>query len=122
MTNTKRTLKNDNAVKSNRSKKPHLASVVPNTPVAPVQDLASSPLGNGPIHKEQLGRLHLAIWARQDKNGTVRFSVKLSRNYKTENGFRETSSLDQSDLLNAIALLTTAQNLLPPADLVLPQI
>ncbi len=81
-------------------------------------EVISSPLGKAPFFKERLGRVHLAIWVREDKSGTIRFSVKLTRSYKTENGFRDTSSLDQGDIAHAIALLTQAQAILPPVEVV----
>lgn len=75
---------------------------------------APATLKNAPLHKARLGRLNLAVWMREDKNGTVRFSINLSRSYKTAEGYRETTSLDQGDLANAITLLTEAQAVLPP--------
>ncbi len=84
------------------------------TPVSEKNEAPAS-LKNAPLHKARLGRLNLTVWMREDKHGTVRFSVKLSRNYKTENGYAETSSLDEGDLANAIALLTEVQAILPPA-------
>ena len=81
-------------------------------------EVISSPLGKAPFFKERLGRVHLAIWVREDKSGTIRFSVKLTRSYKTEKGFRDTSSLDQGDIAPAIALLTQAQAILPPVEVV----
>lgn len=76
---------------------------------------ASDSLRNAPLYKERLGRVRLAVWMREDKNGKIGFSIKMSRSYKTENGFAETSSLDQGDLANAIALLTQLQAVLPSA-------
>ena len=74
---------------------------------------ASDSLKNAPLYKERLGRVRLAVWMREDKNGKVGFSIKMSRSYKTEDGFAETSSLDQGDLANAITLLTQLQAVLP---------
>jgi len=75
---------------------------------------AQAALTNAPLHKARLGRLNLTVWMREDKHGTVRFSINLARSYKTEEGYRETSSLDQGDLVSAITLLTEAQAVLPP--------
>ena len=91
------------------------ASVRPElTPVSERGEAPASPK-NAPLHKARLGRLHLTIWMREDKRGTVKFSLKLGRSYKTESGYAETSSLDRGDLANAITLLTEAQAVLPPA-------
>ena len=76
---------------------------------------SSDSLKSAPLYKERLGRVRLAVWMREDKNGKVGFSIKVSRSYKTENGFAETSSLDQGDLANAITLLTQLQAVLPSA-------
>ena len=86
------------------------------TDVAPGTAGSDTPasLKNAPLHKARLGRVNLTIWMREDKSGTVCFSINLARSYKTEAGYRETSSLDQGDLANAIALLTEAQAVLPP--------
>jgi hypothetical protein len=74
---------------------------------------AQSGIGNAPLYKERRGRVQMAIWTRQDKNGGVRFSVSLTRSYKTEEGFRDTGSLDPRDLTDAVALLTMARAILP---------
>ena len=114
MTNAKRNPKTETTVKSRRAKNSPLVPVSAKTPPAAKPDLLSSPLGKTPLFKERLGRMRLAIWAREDKSGAVRFSVKLTRSYKTETGFADTSSLDQGDLAHAVALLLQAQSLLPP--------
>jgi len=90
--------------------------------LTPVGERGEAPasLKNAPLHKARLGRLHLTVWMREDKRGTVRFSLKLGRNYKTESGYAETSSLDMGDLANAITLLTEAQAVLPPASPLTP--
>lgn len=121
MTSAKRKTKSKEAVTAKTSDKKHLAIVAQAQPSAPESEVLPSPLGKAPLYKERLGRVHLAIWAREDKSGTVRFSLKLSRSYKTETGFRDTSSLDQSDLDSAITLLTQAQATLPPLKVAEPQ-
>ena len=90
--------------------------VVPTTVTSvPAAEDASQSLKNAPLHKARLGRVNLTVWMREDRNGAVRFSIQLNRYYKTEDGFRDTTSLDQGDLANAITLLTEAQAVLPPA-------
>ena len=84
-------------------------------PIASAAEDASRSLKNAPLHKARLGRVNLTVWMREDQNGTVRFSINLNRSYKTEDGYRDTTSLDQGDLANAITLLTEAQAVLPPA-------
>ncbi|MES2462099.1 MAG: hypothetical protein V4671_16055 [Armatimonadota bacterium] len=124
MTNAKRKIKSDTAVNAKTTSPViQLAPPMPDQPEAAKQESGSvsTVLGKGPFHKERLGRVHLAIWVREDKSGTIRFSVKLSRNYKTATGFGETSSLDQGDLANAITLLTQAQAILPPVQLAVVQ-
>lgn len=122
MTQTKRT-KSEATTAPKTAKKVHAAPASLEASAAPSQDqdASSSPLGKAPLYKERLGRVHLAIWAREDKSGTVRYSVKLTRSYKTETGFRDTSSLDQGDLAHAIALLTQAESVLPPLVVLEPQ-
>jgi len=121
MTNAKQKTKSDTAAAAKTTSP--VIQLAPDAPsdqpeaVKQEPEAASSVLGKGPFHKERLGRVHLAIWVREDKTGTIRFSAKLSRNYKTETGFGETSSLDQGDISNAITLLTQAQAILPPVQL-----
>lgn len=74
---------------------------------------AQSGIGNAPLYGERRGRVRMAVWTREDDSGTVRFSVSLTRTYKTEAGFRDTGSLDPRDLPDAIALLVSARALLP---------
>ena len=101
--------------RTEQDRKVAAAAAVP-TEATQVRETSEAPatLANAPLHKARLGRLNLTVWMREDKNGTVRFSVNLSRSYKTEEGYRETSSLDQGDLANAITLLSEAQAVLPP--------
>lgn len=85
-------------------------------PAARIEDSAPSSAPQsprGPLYKERLGRVQMSVWTREDKTGAVRFSVKLSRSYKTKDGFQETSSLDQRDLADAARLLLQAQEMLP---------
>ena len=122
MTNAKQKQKSQPIAESKTSKNTLRAPAPQAQPAAaPEQqkpEAISSPLGKAPFFKERLGRVHLAIWVREDKSGTIRFSVKLSRSYKVEKGFRDTSSLDQGDIAHAIALLTQAQAILPPIEVV----
>ena len=121
MTYAKRKPKTETTLKSRCAKNSTLAAVSMETPPAAKPELLSSVLGKSPLFKERLGRVRLAIWAREDKSGAVRFAVKLTRSYKTGTGFADTSSLDQGDLAHAVALLQQAQSLLPPLPVSEPQ-
>ena len=122
MTNAKQKPKSQPTGESKTAKNTLRASAPQAQPAAAPEpqkpEVISSPLGKAPFFKERLGRVHLAIWVREDKSGTIRFSVKLTRSYKTDAGFRDTSSLDQGDIASAIALLTQAQAILPPVEVV----
>lgn len=55
------------------------------------------------------GGLQVAVWKQKTEQGFDRYSVKLERNYKDENGdFHATQYLRDNDLLRAQALLTQA--------------
>ena len=62
-----------------------------------------------PIKTFDLGRLTVAIWRRQDKKGSYRYRASLARSYKTEEGYRDTNSLDEEDLAFGARLLMQAQ-------------
>ena len=65
---------------------------------------------NKPVHKLRLGRVTAAIWEREDRTERLHYSVSLTRSYKTEDGFRDTSNLDMEDLPLAQKLLSLAQD------------
>ena len=52
---------------------------------------------NRPIHEIRLGRVKAAIWKNETENGT-RFSVLLSRIYKTDSGWDSTNSFGRDEL------------------------
>ena len=55
------------------------------------------------------GGLQVAVWKQKTEQGFDRYSVKIERNYKDENGgFHATQYLRDSDLLRAQTLLTQA--------------
>ena len=70
-------------------------------------------LGSGPIYKDRSGRIQMAIWAREDRQQRLRYTITLKRSYKVNDGYKETNSLDQRDLTDAIHLLSQAQEFLP---------
>lgn len=50
-----------------------------------------------PAHTLRLGCVKAAIWANQTENGT-RYNVTISRLYKTEKEWKESSSFGRDDL------------------------
>ncbi len=60
-----------------------------------------------PAHKIRRANLQVVIWRNTSENGTW-YSVNLSRSYKVDEGWRETDSLGQDDILSAIKLLDQA--------------
>jgi hypothetical protein len=60
-----------------------------------------------PAHKIRISNLQATIWRNSGQNGTW-YSVNLSRGFKTDEGWRETDSLGQDDLLPAAKLLDLA--------------
>jgi hypothetical protein len=62
-----------------------------------------------PAHKFRNGVLQATIWRNRSEKGTW-YSVKLTRGYKVDDGWRETDSLGQDDLLAAAKLLDQAHS------------
>ncbi|OWK42127.1 hypothetical protein [Fimbriiglobus ruber] len=62
---------------------------------------------NGPAHKIRIGSLQSTIWRNLAERGNW-YSVKLTRGFKTEEGWRETDNLGSDDLLPAAKLLDLA--------------
>lgn len=60
-----------------------------------------------PAHKIRIGSLQATIWRNQSDKGNW-YSVKLSRGYKADEGWRETDNLGFDDLLSAAKLLDLA--------------
>ena len=62
---------------------------------------------SSPAHKVRIGSLQATIWRNLAEKGNW-YSVKLSRGYKTDEGWRETDNLGHDDLLPAAKLLDLA--------------
>jgi hypothetical protein len=60
-----------------------------------------------PAHKLRIGALQATIWRNSGDNNTW-YSVKLTRGYKVDEGWRETDNLGFDDLLAAAKLLDSA--------------
>jgi hypothetical protein len=60
-----------------------------------------------PAHKLRIGTLQATIWRNPGDKGNW-YSVKLTRGYKVEDGWRETDNLGYDDLLAAAKLLDQA--------------
>ena len=64
-------------------------------------------MSNGPAHKIRIGSLQATIWRNLAERGNW-YSVKLTRGFKTDEGWRETDNLGYEDLLPAAKLLDQA--------------
>ena len=64
-------------------------------------------MSNGPAHKIRIGSLQATIWRNLAERGKW-YSVKLTRGFKTDEGWRETDNLGFEDLLPAAKLLDQA--------------
>ena len=64
-------------------------------------------MSNGPAHKIRIGSLQATIWRNLAERGNW-YSVKLTRGFKTDEGWRETDNLGYEDLLPAGKLLDQA--------------
>ncbi|AMV24018.1 hypothetical protein VT84_06455 [Gemmata sp. SH-PL17] len=60
-----------------------------------------------PAHKIRIGALQATIWRNPSEKGDW-YSVKLTRGYKTDDGWRESDSLGHDDLLAGAKLLDLA--------------
>jgi len=60
-----------------------------------------------PAHKIRIGNLQATIWRNLAERGNW-YSVKLSRSFKTDEGFRDTDNLGYDDLLTAGKVLDLA--------------
>jgi hypothetical protein len=61
-------------------------------------------MSSGPAHRIRIGSLQATIWRNLAERGNW-YSVKLTRGFKTEEGWRETDNLGYEDLLAAAKLL-----------------
>lgn len=62
---------------------------------------------SSPAHKIRIGSLQATIWRNHAEGGTW-YSAKLTRGFKTDEGWRETDNLGYDDLLPAAKLLDLA--------------
>jgi hypothetical protein len=62
---------------------------------------------SSPAHKIRIGTLQATIWRNHAEKGTW-YSVKLTRGFKADDGWRETDNLGGDDLLPAAKLLDMA--------------
>ena len=53
---------------------------------------------NEPTHKFRLGRIKVAIWANQTRQGEVWFNVEIVRAYQEGDQWKESSSFGRDDL------------------------
>ena len=60
-----------------------------------------------PAHKIRIGTLQATIWRNLSEKANW-YSVKLTRGYKAEDGWRETDNLGSDDLLASAKLLDLA--------------
>lgn len=60
-----------------------------------------------PAHKLRIGSLQATIWRNLAERGNW-YSVKLTRGYKTDDGWRETDNLGYEDCMPAAKLLDMA--------------
>ena len=51
-----------------------------------------------PVDDIRIGRIKAAIWANTAANGQIRYTVSLTRLYKTDKGWRHSQSFGQADL------------------------
>ncbi len=70
---------------------------------------------SAPVHKHRIGNLQATIWRNLTERGNW-YSVKLTRSFKAEDGWRETDNLGYEDMLPAAKLAdmaTEPEGLLP---------
>lgn len=67
-------------------------------------------MSNAPVKKFRIGYLSVSIWKQEVQGGKAFHTVELVRTYKDSSGaLKNTSSLNQDDLLNAAKLLERAE-------------
>ena len=64
----------------------------------PEEESEDVTMSKRPVHQIRLGRIRAAIWENQSKNGT-RYNVTISRLYREEDEWRDSSSFGRDDLL-----------------------
>lgn len=63
--------------------------------------------GDRPVHELRLGRVRCSVWKNESDTGPW-YSVKLTRLYKTDDGWKASASLNRDDLLPAAKLCEEA--------------
>ena len=51
-----------------------------------------------PIHEIRVGRVRASIWANRGERSDAWFSVSITRQYRTDDGWKETASFGRDDL------------------------
>jgi hypothetical protein len=69
---------------------------------------SENPKANKPAHKIRRGVLQVTIWRNTSEKGTIWYNVDLSRGFKQGEDWKETTSLNQDDLLPMAKLLDEA--------------
>lgn len=72
-----------------------------------VENREEDDMANGPAHKIRIGTIQVTIWRNLAERGNW-YSVKLTRGYRVDEGFRETDNMGFEDLLTAAKLLDMA--------------
>jgi hypothetical protein len=62
---------------------------------------------NRPVHELRFGRVRCSVWENPSESGPW-YSVKLTRLYKTDDGWRASPGLNRDDLLPAAKLCEEA--------------
>ena len=68
-----------------------------------------TPAKKRPVHEIRLGRIKAAIWENETENG-AHHNVTLSRIYRQDDKWKDTSSLGRDDLLVAGKVLDQAHS------------
>lgn len=63
--------------------------------------------GERPFHELRLGRVRCSVWKNESDSGPW-YSVKLTRLYKTDDGWKASAGLNRDDLLPAAKLCEEA--------------
>ncbi len=61
-----------------------------------------------PVHRVKFGRVTAAIWENQTKEGDIFHSVTLTRSYRVNDEWKDTSSLGKNELPVAALVLQQA--------------
>ncbi len=74
---------------------------------APTTTPETPATGDRPVHELRLGRVRCSVWKNESDTGPW-YSVKLTRLYKTDDGWKASPSLNRDDLLPAAKLCEEA--------------